>query len=423
MHDQLAEKFAALFAQSATTGDTAELRKEAAAYALVKAGGITDVVTNPFVLAPLAGATLGGAAGYLGTKKDKRKLRNALYGALTGGLGGLGGAMFLPQAKPLLTGEQAGAEKADSGKDAAGGDKAAPAAGDKAESGDKTLLQRARELAHSTVANMGGDAGEGKPRDWTTNSISTPRVVADAASSYGGYRGGSWSADALYKKIFSPHIGELDRLATTPPNRGGAGKPANGKAPSNPYTDPVTRMLDRHVRGTEPVTASFAPIPEVGPMPDVKSYFGDATDNTHPEYGPRRLAFDAAHQAYQRQVAAKLEAEARHAANKPIAEALLKARNASAPTRRNRGIRANELTLLQEMMEQNGLKRVPGVAPGGPGTLHTDLKNVGRQTPKSVRRVGGVAGAVAAPFIMDPVINALQNNMARWLNHAPTPDK
>lgn len=111
MHDQLAEKFAALFAKCAATGDTTELRKEAAAHSLVKAA------INP-LLAGAIGAVGGGGAGYIGTEKKKNKLRNALYGALTGGLGSAGGALAYnslngplvspPNRDPAITTDAAG---------------------------------------------------------------------------------------------------------------------------------------------------------------------------------------------------------------------------------------------------------------------------------------------------------------------------
>jgi hypothetical protein len=70
------EKFAELLGQCAATGDSRELLKQAN------------------VLYPLAagagGALAGGAIGYFGTEKEKNKQRNALYGALTGGLSSAG---------------------------------------------------------------------------------------------------------------------------------------------------------------------------------------------------------------------------------------------------------------------------------------------------------------------------------------------
>lgn len=73
MDEQTAEKFAELLGKCAATGDSRELVKQA---------GLPEIL-----LASLAGAGVGGAAGYFGTEKEKNKARNAVYGALTGGLG------------------------------------------------------------------------------------------------------------------------------------------------------------------------------------------------------------------------------------------------------------------------------------------------------------------------------------------------
>lgn len=80
MDNQTAEKFAALFADCAVTGNSAELVKQA---------GIESLI-----LPALVGAGVGGSAGYLGTQKEKNKARNAAYGALTGGLSGAGLQLF-----------------------------------------------------------------------------------------------------------------------------------------------------------------------------------------------------------------------------------------------------------------------------------------------------------------------------------------
>jgi hypothetical protein len=73
MDEQTAGKFAELLGKCAATGDSRELVKQA---------GLPEIL-----LASLAGAGVGGAAGYFGTEKEKNKARNAAYGALTGGLG------------------------------------------------------------------------------------------------------------------------------------------------------------------------------------------------------------------------------------------------------------------------------------------------------------------------------------------------
>lgn len=87
MNEITAEKFADLMAKCAVSGDSVDLRKEAAAQELVKSA-------SPWIWAlPAAGALAGGAAGYFGTEDEKRKKRNALYGLITGGTLGLGGAL------------------------------------------------------------------------------------------------------------------------------------------------------------------------------------------------------------------------------------------------------------------------------------------------------------------------------------------
>jgi len=357
MHDQLAEKFAALFAQAATTGDTAELRKEAAAHALVKAGGFTDVATSPFVLAPLAGAAIGGTAGYVNTKKDKRKLRNALYGALTGGLGGLGGAMLLPQAKELLRG-----------------------ADDKKDSG---------------------------PTDLTTNGVKLPSLIGDpAGAATGGYFGQKWLADWVSKK-FPANAGELDRLANL--KRTGSGKPD--------YLKPLTELFDMHGPGGKPVTESFRPLPKVGPAPQYVDFARGLIPNTK-RYQAAMQALREAKARHTAELAARAAEEARHAANKPIAEALLKARSRSA----NPAAHQHETELLAEMLQSRDPKmRATGA---GTGTLHTDLAKVQRRLPgRLARGVGGVGGGIIGGALMDYVINAVQNNAAKLIGAAPTPDK
>jgi hypothetical protein len=86
MEDTTAEKLAELLADCAVTGDAAGLVKRA------------DLDMKSLVL-PLVSAAGGGAAGYMLTDKEKDKQRNALYGALTGGLSGAGVQLALPLAK------------------------------------------------------------------------------------------------------------------------------------------------------------------------------------------------------------------------------------------------------------------------------------------------------------------------------------
>jgi hypothetical protein len=81
MDETTAEKLAGLLADCAATGNTDELVKQADFKQL---------------LFPLVGAGIGGASGYMLTDKEKDKHRNALYGALTGGLSGAGAQLAAP---------------------------------------------------------------------------------------------------------------------------------------------------------------------------------------------------------------------------------------------------------------------------------------------------------------------------------------
>ena len=103
MQEQLAEKFAHLLAECAATGNTAELQKEAAEHQLVKEAA------SPLslALASLGGAAVGGLGGYYGTdsSKEKNRRRNALYGALSGAIGGPAIRVAVPHIFELLQGK------------------------------------------------------------------------------------------------------------------------------------------------------------------------------------------------------------------------------------------------------------------------------------------------------------------------------
>lgn len=90
MDDQTIEKLAEMLGKCAATGDSSVLVKQAGAEQLIL---------------PLLSATAGGAAGYLGTKKEKNKVRNAIYGALGSGLAGAGVQAALPIANDLISGK------------------------------------------------------------------------------------------------------------------------------------------------------------------------------------------------------------------------------------------------------------------------------------------------------------------------------
>lgn len=97
MQEHIANKFAALMANCAINGQVTELRKEAAAASLIKKAdptvdAILGALQHPAVYGGLLGTGVGGLSGFYGTQEDDRKKRrrNALYGALTGGLSGAG---------------------------------------------------------------------------------------------------------------------------------------------------------------------------------------------------------------------------------------------------------------------------------------------------------------------------------------------
>jgi hypothetical protein len=361
MHDQLAEKFAELFAECAATGDTSELRKEAAAHALVKTAepSIADVLTNPLLLAPLGGATVGGLTGYYGTKKDKNKKRNAAIGALTGGLGGLSGAIAFG-GKPV---------------------------------------------------DGGGNDG-----DWTTNALKTPRYLADALGITGMGAAGSKFFGGVADKYFPSQTGELTRLAKQPGTiKTVADRVIKGKAPTNPYLKPLTELFDAHGPGGKSVTESFKPLPKVGPKPEFVDYVRGLTKNT-PAYEAAIRSLNDARAVHASQVAARVAEEARHAANKPLAEAMLKSRDAGPVGSPER---VKNVELLTEMINSRlGRKPINGT-----GTLHTDLGKVQRTTAKNIGRgAGGLIGGTVGGFGADWLWNLLQNRAAWASGNAPTLD-
>jgi hypothetical protein len=204
MHEKLAEKFAELFAECATTGNTAPLQKEAAAHSLIKKA------INP-LYAGAGGALVGGAAGYLGTKKQKDKLRNALYGAAISGLGSAGGAAAYNTYAPAISSlfSSPAGDKADKAESKGDGDKGKPG-----EDAVKPPAAPTDLTTHGTgYAGAGGRA-----------------VVAGGAGAYGGQRLGGYLTDR-----FAPgngRRGELKRLADMYDSAGGGkgGGPARGHA-------------------------------------------------------------------------------------------------------------------------------------------------------------------------------------------------
>jgi hypothetical protein len=384
MHDQLAEKFAELFAKCAATGDTSELRKEAAAHALVKTAepSIADVLTNPLLLAPLGGATVGGLTGYYGTKKDKNKKRNAAIGALTGGLGGLSGAIAF------------------GGKPVDGGD---------------------------------------KDGDWTTNALKTPRYLADALGITGGAVAGGKYLGGMADKKFPAHIGELERLAKPAKQPGILGKLLKS-VPKNEYTKPLTELFEAHRQGGRPVSESLkptAPAPSGDPLPlPPKKPLDPRVHGTHT---PGTKAFQQAIDTYNAALKDFYKQRASWAdkvrdwnkqhrtwtndqialeAKRPIAEKLMQ-------PGANLGVgaeRVRNAEVLAEMIRQRTGKGGP-VGASGTGTLHTDLGKVQRYGPGRIARgAGGTIGGIGGGLLTDWLVNLIQNRAAWATGNAPTLD-
>jgi hypothetical protein len=191
MREDIAEKFAALLGESAVTGDTGTLQKEAAAQQLTKAASY-----SPLIGAGI-GAGLGGLSGYLSSEKEKEKNRNALYGALIGALGG-GGAGLVYAARKT------------------------PAANGALDAVDKSA-----------------------PTDLTTNNKSMAnylgwgRATGTAAGATAGGALGARSAgrriDAVADRRGWGRAGELDRLANAP---------GEGKKP-NQFAGPLNQLISR----------------------------------------------------------------------------------------------------------------------------------------------------------------------------------
>jgi len=171
------------------------------------------------LLLPLGGASAGGAAGYLTTKKEKNKARNAAYGALMGGLSGAGAQLVR------------------------------------------------NWLAHNPGA-AGGAGGGDKPA--TLPPAGT--AAADAAGAIGGgvagWRGGGALGDYIKSKlpknwVDPPRDGELTRLADAKP-KSTIVQRAMGKAPKNSFGDFFKSLLEKHDTGPagrgEPLSASLNPV-------------------------------------------------------------------------------------------------------------------------------------------------------------------
>lgn len=380
MHEQLIEKFAALFAECATTGRADALHKEAAAHSLIKSSdnAVLSALTNPLVLAPLGGAAVGGLTGYYGTKKDKNKKRNAMYGALSGGLGSLGLAVALQNAGPAI--------KAVTGVDldtaGAGGDK--PPAG-------------------------GAGAGDGTAKDQTTNaSVLAPRI----AGGVGGVAGGTGGL-ALGKTVDGTRLGrggEVARLTASP--RGLIDTVLGRKPAANPYAQSITALRDGYIHGGDRVN-QFLDRPQkpqaIAPHPVVSGIPAGTT------------AFDEAMARHQTTAAAYPGEVTRY--QKELAELARKAKivpqvlGPNGSVGASKADRAAGVKVLAELIRNQA---PPGKNPDR-GTLHSDLNKVrgfGR-TRTAIKGGGGLLGAGAGSLASNYLATAIQNYFAERNNAAP----
>lgn len=152
MDAKVAEKFAQALAECAVRQNNVGLRKEAAAYQLIKqAEG--DLRASPYIYGPAIGALLGGAGGYFSEDDEKKKLRNILYGAGIGGLTGLGVAGLGDAASRYFnaTPGAAPSEPAADKKDAPKSDNKPPA--------ESKPTERAKTDIPTATATVGGAAG------------------------------------------------------------------------------------------------------------------------------------------------------------------------------------------------------------------------------------------------------------------------
>jgi len=219
MNEQTTEKFASLLGVYATTGNSAGLQKEAAESGLIKSA------ISSLMYMPLIGAGIGGASGYFGTSgKEKHKQRNALYGALTGGLGGFAGAALTPVVKEMLSA------------------KADPAAAPAADTAGK------KEPPGSVY---------GGPNSTPLGGAAV--LAGGVAGGVGGARSGGW----LYDRVTGtkPDHGSLARLADA---AGKATKGKTGPAAKNEY-GVLKKIFEANNQRNQPIAASLDALPAVPP--------------------------------------------------------------------------------------------------------------------------------------------------------------
>ena len=385
MNDQLAEKFADLFAKCAATGDTAELRKEAAAHDLVKEA------LNPLLSAGL-GAAGGAGVGYLTANKKKNKLRNALYGALTGGLAGGGGAL----AWNSWNGSPA---------DGLPADKPSP----------------------DTSVTRGADGKLTSPKIEYDNSshnpdspISKVRGYTTAAGALGGatLAGRAMDHSDAGKRLFggrSGYGGELDRLAQT----------QNGK--SKPYTA-VQQFLDSVRRGDIKAPAAFSPTPaptkpELKLAPPRRSNFGPGVtgqmefSHAVQQYRDRKPVEQLIHDsklkawlrdsiAHHAEVARTLDDHARSVLEHNAKVEMGRTGSlGETPAARDQNLRILSKELGNKPILSTDLNNAKGWRPH---PLYEPFQGKFQRGRAAVRGAGGILGGVGAELL----VRALQNSIA-----------
>jgi hypothetical protein len=386
MNEQLIEKFASALAACATTGDNAALQKEAADNKLIKSA------ISPMLYAPLLSAGIGGLGGYYGTSgKEKHKRRNALYGAIGGGLTGFAGAALAPVISDLNFSAHAG---------------------------------------KSPVSGAVDAAAANSPRVRSTDTPSTVAQILDTLGLAGGAAKGQAMAAKAYDKRtgVTGRQGELERLAQGRGGLGGAIDKARGK--SNPYSDPLRRFFDAHGPGGEPFATSLNPLPpmpqKMRPRPtrpvDPSTLPGflsghvsstQAMDNFNKavsQYNKDMQSWHADGLRYNEQLKAVQQARAELPQKLQDAEALHTTKSIG----ESDGDRARRAKLTEEIIKNRGGNGKPT------GTLHSDLKpharavRPGRVAARGAGLVGGgIAGGVITDLsqrIVGNLIDALRGN-------------
>lgn len=387
MQNELAEKFAALLAECATTGNNAELQKEAAAHALIK-----EAVNPAYLIgAPLLGATVGGLSGYYGTDKAKRRYRNALYGALVGGLGGLGGALAAPVVSDMLKGK---------------GPVAGPVASKPLPNDGTTNAGRGTVQELANIGGIAGGAGAG----WRASGNAYNKIV-----------------DYIYGPGASAgRGGELSRLQNekvAPKAKGAPGK--------TPYADALSRLFEAHGPADAPLAASLnAPTAHPGkapvkPVPPVNPTTHPGFVSGHPDslkamdtynkaladYHNQMREWQATGQRYNAQMKQHMADRADLGPKLQAAEEILKTKSLGTDA----GERARKAKVLEEMLASRGHKAT--------GTILTDLDKHQRVKGRGIAKgVGGAAGGVAGGLATDYVGRWLKNFIAARLGNAPTPE-